>query len=136
MNIITDFLARGKRVLYVNHDIDNIWDVERNFKMIGLSGFVFNLVNFYEQTALPETQVIDNIPEYLDYSLIDKVTQYEATWKKKSTVFRISFCLNSWRLSKHDTAEPIVSKVPGTFRNRKDIRNSDEMEACKKSTRT
>ncbi len=132
MNIITDFLARGKRVLYVNHDIDNIWDVERNFKMIGLSGFVFNLVNFYEQTALPETQVIDNIPEYLDYSLIDKVAQYEATMEEKIHGFPYQFLLEQLAIIKNTTqAEPIVIEE---FLERFEIEKIsgilDEVEAC------
>lgn len=132
MNIITDKLSKGKRVLYVNHDIDNIWDVERNFKMIGLAGFVFNLVNFYEQAALPETQVIENVPEYLDFSLIEKVAQYEKALEEKNHGYQYHFLLEQLAIIKNTTqAEPIIiEEFLERFEIEKIASILEEVEAC------
>lgn len=43
LNIIADFIKRDKKVLYVNQDLDNIWEVERNMRYFGLENVLVNL---------------------------------------------------------------------------------------------
>lgn len=43
INIIGDFLFEAKRVLYVNHDLDNINDFRRKIKFLGLGSYLYDL---------------------------------------------------------------------------------------------
>ena len=43
LNIIADFIKNDKKILYVNQDLDNIWEVERNMRYFGLDNVVVNL---------------------------------------------------------------------------------------------
>lgn len=43
INMIADAIASDKKVLYVNQDLDNVWEVEKNMKYFGLDNLVVNL---------------------------------------------------------------------------------------------
>lgn len=43
LNIIADFIKRDKKVLYVNQDLDNIWEIERNIRYFELDNIMVNL---------------------------------------------------------------------------------------------
>lgn len=43
LNIMADFIAQDKKVLYINQDLDNIWDVERNLRYLNLNNYFHNL---------------------------------------------------------------------------------------------
>lgn len=43
LNIIADQITKGKRILYVNQDLDNIIDIEKNLSYIGLLNQTYNL---------------------------------------------------------------------------------------------
>ena len=43
LNIIADFIKRDKKILYVNQDLDNIWEVERNMRYFGFDSVLVNL---------------------------------------------------------------------------------------------
>lgn len=43
INIIADAIAQDKKVLYVNQDLDNVWEIEKNMRYFGLDNLVVNL---------------------------------------------------------------------------------------------
>lgn len=43
INIIADQISKGKKILYANHDLDNIFDLLKNLTYLGLNGYVYNL---------------------------------------------------------------------------------------------
>ena len=43
LNIIVDAIFKGKKVLYVDQDLDNVWDLEKNLKFLGLDSYIYNL---------------------------------------------------------------------------------------------
>ncbi len=43
INIIADQIAKGKKILYVNQDLDNIFDLEKNMSYLGLSDYIYNM---------------------------------------------------------------------------------------------
>lgn len=73
INIIADQIAKGKKILYANHDLDNIFDLIKNLTYLGLNDYVYNLtqnireienVNFvFETTEEEETncEVVDSL---------------------------------------------------------------------------
>lgn len=43
INIIADQISKGKKILYANHDLDNIFDLLKNLTYLGLNDYVYNL---------------------------------------------------------------------------------------------
>lgn len=43
INIIADQISKGKKILYANQDLDNIFDLEKNMTYLGLSDYIYNL---------------------------------------------------------------------------------------------
>ena len=44
LNIIADGIKKNKKILYVNQDLDNIWDVEKNLRLLELGQYAYNVI--------------------------------------------------------------------------------------------
>lgn len=64
LNIIADAIAKDKKILYVNQDLDNVWEVEKNMAYFGFDNVVVNLTT--------KTSNIDVSPIILPSSINDK----------------------------------------------------------------
>lgn len=43
INILADQIYKGKKILYANQDLDNIYDLEKNMTYLGLSDYIYNM---------------------------------------------------------------------------------------------
>lgn len=76
INIMGDALTRGKKVLYINQDLDQTWYVEKKLRELGLGAYLKSLtynkkeeIVYQKKTSLKpsnisQNQVIDNIDEW------------------------------------------------------------------------
>jgi len=91
LNIIANAIRDNKKVLYVNQDLDNILDVEKNFKCLGLDNFIFNLSKSIREVDVPtmaelstknlsftqdELKLISDFQEELDERIDGYVVRY------------------------------------------------------------
>lgn len=63
LNIISDAIAQDKKILYVNQDLDNVWEVEKNMAYFGFDNVVVNLTT--------KTSNIEVAPVILPTSISD-----------------------------------------------------------------
>ncbi len=63
INIMADQIMKNKKILYVNQDLDNIFDLEKNLCALGMKNYLYDL-----------TQNLLNVDNNLERLLGDKVT--------------------------------------------------------------
>ncbi len=54
LNIIVDGIFKGKKILYVDQDLDNVWDLEKNLKFVGLDSYIYNLTKSLREIEVPK----------------------------------------------------------------------------------
>ena len=76
LNIIADQLSKNKRILYVNQDIDNLYEMEKSLRILKLDNSVYNFSKNFKQIDLPETSFLEKTNNEFDFSTIDKLETY------------------------------------------------------------
>ena len=64
LNIIVDAIFKGKKILYVDQDLDNVWDLEKNLKFVGLDSYIYNLTKSLREIEVPKTK--DGLISFLE----------------------------------------------------------------------
>lgn len=89
LNIIADCISKGKQVLYVNQDLDNVWDLEKNLKFLDLDHYVYNLTKSLRDINVPKME----LPTILNQEFTDEdlnvVTKFEKGLDEKINGFTI-----------------------------------------------
>lgn len=92
LNIIGDKIYDGKRVLYVNQDLDNISDFRRYIKYLGFEPYTYDLTkNVWNLDDLEKVEVLP--VESFDSKVIDEVAAYRDTYHKKYHGYPYSYIL-------------------------------------------
>ena len=92
LNIIGDKIYDGKRVLYVNQDLDNIGDFRRYIKYLGFEPYTYDLTkNVWNLDDLEKVEVLP--VESFDSKVIDEVAAYRDTYHKKYHGYPYSYIL-------------------------------------------
>lgn len=95
LNIIADFIAKGKKILYVNQDLDNVWDLEKNLRFLDLEHYVVNLTKSLRDINVPKM----NLPQFsnTDFKLEDLeiITRFEKGLDEKTNGFSVRYMLET-----------------------------------------
>ena len=90
INIIADSIARKKRVLYVNQDLDNIFDLNKNLCYLGLGDYVYNLTKNLRDVEKPELSFDSNTIKEVSDDILDDVFEIPNTLQKRIHGFKIN----------------------------------------------
>lgn len=76
INIIGDFISKGKKVLYINQDLDQTWEVEKKLRELGLGPYIKSLtynkkdevinvkLSSLKSSDIAQEQIIKEIDEF------------------------------------------------------------------------
>lgn len=75
LNMIVDGISKNKKILYVNQDIDNLFEMKKNLTILKLDGYTYNFAKNIKSIKIPpitlpdfENPAFDYNPNYaLDY---------------------------------------------------------------------
>ncbi len=70
INIIADAIAKDKKVLYINQDLDNVWEIEKNMKYFGIDSIVMNLITKTSNIDVEPVMLPTTIKDSFDYDSI------------------------------------------------------------------
>lgn len=101
LNILSDAISKGKKVLYVNQDLDNIWDVERNLKFLNLGQYIYNLTKNLRDIEVPKMVLppLNNIDLSMDE--LHKLGDNEQLFDKRINGISISTILETYATIKN-----------------------------------
>lgn len=92
LNIIADKIYEGKKVLYVNQDLDNITDIRRYIKYLGFEPYAYDLTkNVWNLDDIEQVEVLPI--DSFNFSVIDDVAAYRDTYHKKFHGYPYSYIL-------------------------------------------
>lgn len=92
LNIIADKIYDGKKVLYVNQDLDNISDFRRYIKYLGFEQYAYDLTkNVWNLDDLKPLDVVSH--DKFDESVIDEIAAYRDTYHRKFHGYPYSYIL-------------------------------------------
>lgn len=89
LNIIADFLSKGKTVLYVNQDLDNVWDLEKNLKFLDLEHYVYNLTKSLRDITVPKMELPELYNSDFKPDDLDIITRFEKGLDEKINGYTI-----------------------------------------------
>lgn len=92
LNIMADMVANGKKILYVNHDLDNLSGVYNELKRLGLSHYTYTLTNCTIVDSSIEAIDVTKYDEF-DLSLIDNLSRFKAIYDQKFHGYPYSYIL-------------------------------------------
>lgn len=95
LNIVADGIAKGKKILYVDQDLDNVWDLEKNLRFLGLDSHVYNLTKSLREIEVPKM----NLPPLTSIELTNEdkelIFKYENTIDEKFYGFNFRFIMET-----------------------------------------
>lgn len=95
LNIIVDAIFKGKKVLYVDQDLDNVWDLEKNLKFLGLDSYIYNLTKSLREIEVPKMNLpFQNNIEFTNDDL-DFLNKFENDLDSKEYGFPIRYILET-----------------------------------------
>ncbi len=105
LNILADAISKGKKVLYVNQDLDNIWDVEKNLKFLDFGQYVYNLTKNLRDIDVPKMILppLNNVQ--LTDDEIKLLDEYEKIFDKRINGIPISTILETYATVKNNNPE-------------------------------
>lgn len=101
LNIIADSIKKNKKILYVNQDLDNIWDVEKNLRLLDLGQYAYNLTKSLREITVSSVE-LPKLTE-VDFKLedIDEITRFEKGLDEKINGFTVRYILENLALLKN-----------------------------------
>lgn len=113
VNIIADKILKGKKVLYINQDLDNIWDLERHLSFIGLSNHIYNFVKMTDKTEMPSVVKPTLSADYDTIDCIVPIEKFEKNLKQKIHGFSYQFIIESLAIltNQYPNEEEILIEV-------------------------
>lgn len=101
LNIIADGIYKNKKILYVDQDLDNVWDLEKNLKFLGLDSHVYNLTKSLREIEVPKI----TLPSITDIELSEeekeKIFQYENTIDERFYGFNFRYIMETLAVLKN-----------------------------------
>lgn len=90
LNIIVDFIAKNKKILYVNQDADNIFDVEKNLTYLGLNPYTYNLTKNLREIIKPEAQMENVDISSVSSTILDDIFKLPEILQSRINGFKIT----------------------------------------------
>lgn len=101
LNIMADAIDKDKKILYVDQDLDNVWDIEKNLKFLGLDSHVYNLTKSLREIEVPKV----SLPEVVDVTLTDeekkKIIDFENTIDERFFGFNFRYVMETLAVLKN-----------------------------------
>lgn len=90
LNMIADGIAKDKKMLYVNQDADNIFDIEKNLTYLGLDPYTYNLTKNLREIVKPESTLESVDVEGISDAVIHDLFIFPDTLQKRIHGFKIT----------------------------------------------
>lgn len=93
LNIIADQINKGKKILYVNQDLDNIIDIEKYLSYLGISNYTYNLTKNLREIIKDDLETeeieVENISKetFNDTFLFPRLLQKRVRGYKVQNIF-------------------------------------------------
>lgn len=99
LNIMADLIHKGKKVLYVNQDLDNINDLRKNLNYLGLLPYVYDLTkNVWDFDSEEELTV--NSYNKFNFNVINELESYRHIYDEKYHDYPYSYILEKLAIRK------------------------------------
>lgn len=95
LNILADAIKKNKKVLYVNQDLDNVWDVEKNLRFLELGQYVYNLTKSLREITVPTVSLPPLSNQDFKLDEIDEIMRFEKGLDEKVNGFSIRYILEN-----------------------------------------
>ena len=91
INIIGDVVSRDKKVLYINQDLDQTWEVEKKLRELGLGPYIKSLTynkkdevvkikeSHFTENTFEQKEIINEIDQFY-YALNNKIHGFQANY--------------------------------------------------------
>ncbi|MDY4052850.1 MAG: hypothetical protein SOY80_05860 [Bacilli bacterium] len=101
LNILANCIKNNKKVLYINQDLDNILDVEKNLKYLGLGQSIYNLTKSILDIEVPKMS-LPTVRE-VDFKIedIEKICTFQQKLDERINGFTIRYILEELSLIKN-----------------------------------
>lgn len=93
INMIADAISKGKHILYVNQDLDNIFDINKNLKYLGLESYVYNLSKNLRNSEPFDVTFDDEIINDYSSNILEDVFVLPNTLKQKIHGYKLTSIL-------------------------------------------
>lgn len=111
LNIIADQILKGKKILYVNQDLDNIWDLEKNLRFLKIDHYAYNLTKNLRNITVPEAE----LPVFLDKTWTDEnmetIKQFEHGLSIKTNGFTHQYIMENLAVIKNSRLDLIPMEI-------------------------
>lgn len=111
LNIIADQIQKGKKILYVNQDLDNIWDLEKNLRFLKIDHYAYNLTKNLRDITVPEAE----LPVFLDKTWTDEnmeiIKQFERGLSIKTNGFTHQYIMEKLAIIKNSRLDLIPMEI-------------------------
>lgn len=104
LNIIADGIKKNKKILYVNQDLDNIWDVEKNLRLLELGQYAYNLTKSLREITVTSVDLPDLSEPDFKLEDLEELARFEKGLDEKINGFSVRYILENLALlnNKHD----------------------------------
>lgn len=100
INIIADAIAKDKKILYVNQDLDNVWEIEKNMKYFGLDNLVVNLTTKTSNIEVAPVILPTDISNKFDFEPIKFFDKLEEARHKRIGGFTFDYLIENQAILK------------------------------------
>lgn len=107
INLMADNIAKGKKILYVNQDLDNVNDLRRTLKILGLNPYVYDLTkNVWD---IDDENTLAVLPfDGFNFNVISELDTYKNLYSKKYHGYPYSYILEKLAIRKAQGLKDVV----------------------------
>ncbi len=113
LNIIADAIAQDKKILYVNQDLDNVWDIEKNMAYFGFDNVVVNLTTKTSNIEVTPVLLPSTIDSKFDFAPIKYFNELDLARQKRIGGFTYNYLVEQQAVLKrqYDKLPPLELEV-------------------------
>lgn len=101
LNILADQIKKDKHILYVNQDLDNIWDLEKNLRFLDLGQYVYNMTKNLRDLTVPKIDLPPLSSQNFQSSDLDFMASFQNGLTEKINGFTIQYIMEKLAILKN-----------------------------------
>ena len=101
LNIIANAIKKNKKILYVNQDLDNVWDVEKNLRFLELGQYVYNLTKGLREINVPTVGLPPLSDQEFKIDDLEEISRFEKGLDEKVNGFTVRYILENLAILKN-----------------------------------
>ena len=109
MNIIGDAVARNKKVLYINQDLDQTWEVEKKLRQLGLGPYIKSLTYNKKDEIVNTKESIIKDTNVEQKEVIDEIYNFQQSLNYKIHGFQANDIFETLAILKNEN--PKITKI-------------------------